>query len=119
MSDYVQVFNTESRVEVLLHAGDDRMIALGQKMEAANPEAYMNGYNWEAFFNYYLGKYSPDILEGMGTDPEADMYVALWPLSPENEARAAKFVEIIRGLVENESELIRIVQEEGGEIQWD
>lgn len=45
--------------------------------------------------------------------------MAIWPLSPENEARAKRFEEIIRSLVEHEEELCRLVQEEGGEIEWD
>ena len=47
------------------------------------------------------------------------MYVAYWPLNPENEARAVRFEKIIRSLVEHEEELCRIVREEGDAIEWD
>ena len=119
MKDYVKLFKLENSVEVCLYAEDERLLALMEKMQAACPDAYMNGYNWEAFFNYYLKKHEPDILEGIKTDPEAGMYVAYWPLSPENEARAEKFLGLIRSLIENEAGLCRIVQENGGEIEWD
>ena len=123
MSDYVKLFTLEETsspsVEVLLEAGDSRIMAVGEKMNAVCPDAYMNGYNWEALFRRYLEEKDPDILEGMRTDPEADMYVAYWPLSPENEARARRFEGIIRSLVENEEELCRIVREHGDEIEWD
>ena len=40
-------------------------------------------------------------------------------LSPENETKAAKVVELIRALVENEEEACRLVREHGDEIEWD
>jgi hypothetical protein len=55
----------------------------------------------------------------MEPDPEAGMYAAYYARTPENEARAEKFVEIIRSLVENEDELYLIVREEGDQIAWD
>ena len=88
-------------------------------MQEINEEAYMNGYNWEAFFNYYLPKYAPDVCMNMKTDPEAGMYVAYYDLTPENEARAEKFTEIIHSLINNEKELYGIVREEGKAIEWD
>ena len=39
--------------------------------------------------------------------------------TPENEAKAAKVVELIRALVENEEEACRLVREHGDEIEWD
>lgn len=78
-----------------------------------------NGYNWEAFFNYYLSKYAQDVMEGLDTDPKAGMYAAYYDLTPENEARAEEFVRIIRSLIENEEELYRIIREEGKNIKWD
>ncbi len=119
MSDFVKILKLENYVEVCLGAEDEPLFSIGQKMEEACPDAYMNGYNWEAFFAYYLAKHDPDILTGMKTDPEAGMYVAYWTMSPENEARAARFEKIIRDLTGNAEELCRIVREEGGEIAWD
>ena len=119
MAEYVKVFSTEKDVELCLYADSERLLGMMEKMEAACPEAYMNGYNWEAFWAYYLEKTDPDILSGMKTDPEAGMYVAYWPLSSENEARAGRFEELIRSLVEDEEELCRILREEGDEIPWD
>lgn len=119
MNDYVASIKSEKYVSVFLYVEEDRIMAIGEKMNAINEEAYMNGYNWEAFLSYYLAKYAPDVLEEMDADPEAGMYAAHYPLTPENELRAKKFVEIIRSLIENEEELYRIVREESGEIEWD
>ena len=54
MADYVQVFPCGESIEVLLNAEHESILALGEKMNAACEDAYMNGYNWEAFFRYYL-----------------------------------------------------------------
>ncbi len=119
MKDYVAIVKYEGGVSVCLYIESEKLFAIGEKMNEINDEAYMNGYNWEAFFNYYLEKNAPDVLKEMNTDPEADMYSAYYKLTSENEKRAEKFVEIIRSLVENEEELYRIVREEGNNIEWD
>ena len=119
MADYVSVVTHNNEVDISLVASDPKVLALGGKLGALCPEAYMNGYNWDALLRCYLEKNPPDILEGLDPDPEADTYTAHWPLTPESEARAKRFEEIIRSLVEHEEELCRLVQEEGGEIEWD
>ena len=88
-------------------------------MYEINENAYMNGYNWDALFNYYLAKTAPELLEGLESDPEAGSYVAYYDLTPENEKKAEKFAGIITALIEKEQELYRLVEEEGGEIEWD
>jgi hypothetical protein len=118
-ADCAAVVKHEKSISVCFYIEHDEPFAIGGKMNKVNENAYMNGYNWEAFFNYYLPKYAPDIAEGMETDPEAGMYVAYYALTPENEAKAEKFKDIIIGLVENEAELYRIVREEGDGIEWD
>ena len=119
MEDYVTTFAYKNEVGLTLQASDDRVFSLGQKLESLCPEAYMNGYNWEALLRYYLEKNAPDILENLDPDPEADMYAAHWPLTPENEAKAKRFEDLIRSLIEDEETLCRLVREEGGEIEWD
>jgi hypothetical protein len=118
-SNYVFTSKYKNSISVVFNIERDNIIAIGEKMNEINSEAYMNGYNWEAFFNYYLPKYAPDVTEGMDTDPEAGTYVAYYEFTPENEARAEKFVSIITELIENEEKLYRIVREEGGNIEWD
>ena len=119
MPDYVKIFKTEKSVDVCLYAENEKPLSLMEPVQAACPDAYMNGYNWEALLRYYLEENAPDILEGMRTDPEAGMYAAYWPLSPENEERAKRLEGIIRSLVENGEALCRFVEEHGGEIEWD
>ena len=117
--NYTAVIKHETEISVCFYIEHDKPFDIGEELNKINEAAYMNGYNWEAFFNYYLLKYAPEIAVGMGTDPEAGMYVALYDLTPENEDRAKKFESIIHSLVENPEELYRIVREESEEIRWD
>jgi len=119
MADYVKTAKSEKYIHVWFHNEMDRPFSIGEKMYAINDNAYMNGYNWDALFNYYLAKHAPDVLVGMDPDPEAGSYVAIYENSPENEARAEKFAGIIESLIENEEELYRIVREESYDIEWD
>ena len=117
--DYASVEKSEFGISVSFDIQHYKPFDIGKNMRKINKNAYMNGYNWEAFFNYYLPKYAPDVTVGMSTDPEAGMYAAYYDLTPENEAKAEQFVKIIESLIENEEELYRIVREEGDEIAWD
>ena len=119
MDNYVRVYRGENSVRVLFDNEMPKPLAIGDKMYAINENAYMNGYNWEAFFNYYLAKYAPDVKEGLDPDPEAGSYAAYYSPGLESEAKAEKFAAIIANLIENEEEIYRIVREEGDDIQWD
>lgn len=119
MADIVNVNKFDDSISISFNIEDEKILAIGEKMNEINDEAYMNGYNWEAFFNYYLEKNSPELMDDMDTDPEAGMYCAYYDLTPENESEAQKFAEIIKSLIDNEQELYRIVREEGGSIEWD
>ena len=119
MADYVKVFNMDKIVDICFFTTKEKPFAIGEKMNEICEEAYMNGYNWESFFNCYLKMNAPELLEGLGTDPEADMYAAYYDLTPENEIKAQKFAEIITHLVENEEEIYSFVRDHGDEIEWD
>ncbi len=120
MKDYVSIGKYEKSLSVCLYVGKDKKtFRIGKKIQELNEEAYMNGYNWEAFFNYYLSTYHKDVCENMDTDPEAGMYVAYYDLTPENEKKAEKFVEIIKDLIENEDKIYTIIKNEGNNIEWD
>lgn len=119
MTDYVKIMKNDDGITILFSNENDKIFSIGEKMSEINEDAYMNGYNWDAFFNYYLAKNAPDILEGLESDPEAGMYAAYYDLNDENEQKAKRFAEIITTLIENEDELYRIIREEGDEIEWD
>ena len=121
MNKYVYVEKNEDSdtISVIFNIEQEKVFAIGERMNDINEEAYMNGYNWEAFFNYYLEKNHPEIMEGMESDPEAGTYVVYYDMSPDSEKRANKFAEIITDLVENEAKLYDIVKKHGDKIAWD
>ncbi len=118
-NNYVAIIETDKHISISFYVENKEILTIGEKMNEINEEAYMNGYNWEAFFNYYLAKNAPDVLDGMESDPEAGMYSAYYQKTPENKLKAEKFMKIICSLVDGEEELYRIVKEEGDEIEWD
>lgn len=107
-----------SSISICFYIEQDRIMAIGEKMESINDNASMNGYNWETFLNYYLKKNYPDVCEGMSSDPEAGMYVAYYKNSTEDEKKADKLVMIIEDLIENESQIYKIVEMESENIEW-
>lgn len=119
MADYVKVFNMENIVDICFYINQDKILAIGDKINEICEYAEMSGYNWEALLNYYLEYNAPELLDGLGTDPEAGMYAAYYDLSSENEKKAEKFADIITHFVENEEELYSFVREHGDEIEWD
>lgn len=119
MSDFLEIVSDDENISLAFYIENENIMEIGSKIEKINPEAYMNGYNWEAFLNYYLEKQSPDVLEDMDSDPEAGMYTAYYENTPENSAKVNKLSEIIEYLVENPDDIYEIVREHGDEIEWD
>ena len=117
--DYVKIMKYGNIINLTFNIEQDKPFDIGEKMNEICADAYMNGYNWEAFFNYYLGKNYPEILEGIDFDPEAGVFTVYYDYTPENEIKAEKFKEIIRDLVENEEKLYEVIKVEAANIEWD
>lgn len=115
--EYVQIYtNGYGNIVLLFEDEKEKPLAVGRKMNEINEEAYMNGYNWDAFLNYYLAENAPDILESIDSDPEAGTYAAYFEESEENEEKAKRFANIIISLIENEEEIYKILREKGNGI---
>ncbi len=121
MESYVKLLkHRESNTIVVSFKNEsDKPFRIGEKMNEIYPEAYMNGYNWNAFLNYYLKKHCPDTLINMERDPEAGSYAAYYIATDENEKRAEKLVSTIINLIENESKIYEILKNEADSIEWD
>lgn len=120
MADYVKVEKFDDSIHVWFYNENDKVFAIGEKMNEINECAYMNGYNWDALFNYYLEENAPEVLDGLESAPEAGSYAAVYyEATPENEIKARKFADIIVDFIENEEKLYSIVREHGDEIEWD
>lgn len=119
MSDFLDITSDEDSISFVFYIENENIMEIGRNIEKINPDAYMNGYNWEAFLNYYLERQSPDVLEDMDSDPEAGTYVAYYENTPENSVKVNKFAEIIKYLIETPDDIYEIVREHGDEIEWD
>ena len=119
VSDFIDVTYGEEYISLNFFIENEKIMVIGEKMEKINPEAYMNGYNWEAFLNYYLEKNAPEVLEGMDSDPESKMYVVYYDNTAENTEKTAKLAEIIEYLVENPEDIYEIVRKHSDEIEWE
>ena len=80
MPDYIKIVKGDDRIGVWFYNENDKPFSIGEKMCEINENAYMNGYNWDAFFNYYFAENAPDILEGLESDPEAGSYAAYYEI---------------------------------------
>ncbi len=119
MQDYVQVNNEDGYVGVSFYIEEDKILAIGEKMNEICEDAYMNGYNWGAFLEFYLEKNALELLEGLDADPEAGMYAAYYEGVEGDLAKAEKFAEMIESLIENENKLYAFLREEADNIEWD
>ena len=120
MADYVNLTIEEDYIAVSFYIEYDKPLAIGNKMQELVDEAYMNGYNWEAFFNAYLEENAPEILDVIDPDSEAGMYsVYIEDVNEETKDLAKRFVDIIEHLVENEHEIYDFLEEHAADIEWD
>ncbi|MCW3128017.1 MAG: hypothetical protein JWO03_3675 [Bacteroidetes bacterium] len=121
MKDYSQIVKNEKEgsISVVLDIKDEKITALGAKLQAVNGGVLMNGSAWEALLEWYLDEFYPAVSGGMGTNSSAGSYKAYYKLAPVNEKKATQLVEILHDLIENESKLYDLIKERGEEIDWD
>lgn len=112
---YVTVNVEEDFVSVSFDAGEEALMELGSKMGEVCEEAYMNGYNWDAFINSYLEENAPELLESIDSDPEAEMYCVY----VEDEDTANKLASVIEALLGDESLVLSFLKENADSIEWD
>lgn len=120
MEEYIHIDEQENCISITFDIEQDKIMAIGEKLNEINEDAYMNGYNWEALFNCYFEKNAPELLEKFDADSEAGMYAGYYyEVSDEDKEKARKFAGMIEELVEDEGKLYEFVREYGEEIEWD
>ena len=120
MNKYANVDISEDFISVSFDAGDEDIMSIGSRMNEICEEAYMNGYNWDAFFNCYLDQNAPEILEVIESDPEAEMYsVYIEEVNDESAAIARKLGQLIDDLFNNEELIYTFLRDNSEEIEWD
>jgi hypothetical protein len=119
MNNIVEKLNLDESISVCFYIENEKVMSIGEKMEEIMEEAYMNGYNWEAFLIHYLGVKHPNLLEGLDSDSEAGMYVALYEDTIDNNQKADELIVVITDLVNNPNKIYSFLKEEGDNIEWD
>jgi uncharacterized protein YPO0396 len=117
MSDFVTKHEHEDQTSVYFNVQAEEVMTIGEKMEAINEQAYMNGYNWEAFLNHYLQSSQPELLDGLDTDSEAGTYVALYDKADTNKADT--LVGVVKELIDNPDKIYSFLKDNGEHIEWD
>ncbi|MEL6341047.1 MAG: Imm51 family immunity protein [Myxococcota bacterium] len=116
---YARVLSSDRWLTISFQNEHPRVMAVGKALEERHPQAYMNGYNWEAVIRRYLEVHAPHLLEGLDSDPEAGSYAAYYTPSPENRVRAEELMSMLLRLVEEKDVLFDFVQREVEAIEWD
>ncbi|MCR4690644.1 MAG: immunity 51 family protein [Lachnospiraceae bacterium] len=120
MEDRVRLQELDDCIALSFDAGDEKIMAIGSKMQEMCEAAYMNGYNWEAFINAYLEQNAPDILEELDSDPEAEMYsVYINDTGDAGKAVAEKLKKMLDELFDNEDEIYAFLEQNSDDIEWD
>ena len=120
MADYVNLNIGEDYISITFNVGNNRIMEIGSRMEEICEDAYMNGYNWEAFLNSYLEQNDPEIYDAIETDSEADTYCAyINDTSDEGKELAKQYVQILEDLFDNEEDIYDFLKHNADDIEWD
>jgi hypothetical protein len=106
-------------ISLCVYVEHDALFQLGERIYSRFPEAYMNGYNWDAVIAFYVGQKDPELMEQVGRDPEAGMYAAYMSYSPENLEKMKRFESLVRDLLSDDEAVMSYIEEHHDEIEWD
>lgn len=116
----IMFFEHETCFSVVVNIEDDYIMNIGTELEKIDPRAYMNGYNWTAFIECFLRKFSPYYLDKLEHDPEAGTYAGIISKDIEgSELIAKQFKNILKELFNSPSLLISIVSYLKDDIHWE
>lgn len=118
MSTKVVVQAHAEFVSVELDVAAADVVAIGKRMHAMNPEARMDGYNWDVFFLRYLEINYPELSSGLERDPEVNIYLALYKNNVLGNKQAGKLEFVINRLIANPDEIYAYMEEDGDGVEW-
>jgi len=106
-------------ISVCVYIEHDDLFALGERINARFEQAYMNGYNWDAVIRHYVGKVDSELMQEVGTDPEAGMFAAYISYSAENLEKMKHFESHVRSMLADEAALVAYIEGNQDDIEWD
>ncbi len=120
MAELVNVNIGEDDITISFDTGAPEIMALGRKMNEICEEAYMNGYNWTAFVEYYLEVNRPGLLDVFEFDPEADTFcVLINDADSEAKGFANELEEILEKLLSDEDATLSFLEGNMDNIGWE
>ena len=119
MEDYIKKMLFGDEITVTFYIDSEQPAAVANAIRRRVPDIEMNGYNWDALLVCYLEEKHPDLLTDFDSDPEAEMYTAMYPDTPENRKRADALCALLETLCEDEEILSEFAAEYADEIAWD
>ncbi len=120
ITDYLNINERPNGIDVLFDIENPKVMAISEEMNNRCSVAYMNGYNWDAFWKAYTFHNNPEILRVMETDPEAGSYSALFDGEDEETISLAKrFADIVKEAIENEDQIYDFLEKHKDEVEWD
>ena len=110
MPDYLHMDKNSSGISLSLDAGHEMPANIGRALGTV-----LSGADWDALLRCYLKSNAPELLDAIhSTASETGLYKALF--APEFDALAVQYERTIRSLVEDGTELRRLLREEYDEI---
>jgi len=119
MESYINKILFGNEITISFYIDHEQPAAVANAIHKKLPDVEMNGYNWDAVLVCYLEENQPDLLTDFDSDPEAEMYTAMYSDTPENRERADALCALLEELCEDEEILCSFVQEYADEIAWD
>ena len=120
MTGLVRMNVYEDYISVSFDVGTPELMALGDKMNEICDQAYMNGYNWDAFLNSYIEENKPELLEVIESDPEADMYcLYINDVNDDAIAMAEELAAMLESFLSDEEAVLSFLKCNEDNIEWD
>lgn len=106
MSEYLHIYKDASGISLTLDAGREKPANIGRALGTV-----LTGGDWDALLRYYFQQNGPEFLEAIrSTAAEAETYRVLF--GPDAEGLALGFEKKVRALIEDGTELHRLLREE-------
>ena len=120
MASLVNMNVYEDYISISFDVGTPEIMSLGEKMNEICDQAYMNGYNWDAFLNSYIEENKPELLEVIESDPEAEMYcVYINDVNDDTKAMAEEMAAMIESFISDEDAVLSFLKSNKDDIEWD
>ncbi|MEQ8571989.1 MAG: Imm51 family immunity protein [Deltaproteobacteria bacterium] len=106
-------------VSVCLYVEDGALAALGERINAAFEDAYMNGYNWDILISAYVRTRNPALANKVERDPEAGLASFSLAYSRENIQVMRSYKVLVHELLKDEGALFQFIRDTEPSIDWD